>query len=500
MKLSILIRYLAYITAAAIPAIVAVFLVRYYFSANIFSFMPVWNDEIDYWHEILSFSKNGFSIGYYTIEEIPPPLSPLTNFGTHGPFFPMLYGSVAKIAGWFPSSGPLFHLFFLSIAITIFLSLIRANLYTVLLTTIAFVSFLPIQLYIPTTMQEPLHFAIAIVLAGLFHRYMSDEGRSRWLLVAIPAMLTMASLIRPTWSALFIPYLFLTFRADSQKSKKLLLMSGTVILGVFFLAYTLFSAPHPDLVIHGFLAVFNSSPAEAFVYITKIIGSNLASFFSLQNPFEVETSLRIQFIAAAIIGMILYFKYRKSYNDQFESVIHICNLFVPFVLVVTLHNVGGWRDYRFIGPHVLLSVALFVAQKKMLPCMIMTAISLLTIPSFSTIYKELHEDHFQSEIRKSQLIQANFPALLHYRRYVSPWGNSLLLDVNSFQPFLVNLPAGIGINAVMDWNRIQYPLKSEFVLIQPEIYSQISYKVRFRPIASGNHGTLYLNLDSPGLN
>ena len=498
MKLSILIRYLAYITAAAIPEIVAVFLVRYYFSANIFSFMPVWNDEIDYWHEILSFSKNGFSIGYYTIEEIPTPLSSVTNFGTHGPFFPMLYGSVAKITGWFPSSGPLFHLFFLSIAITIFLSLIRANLYTVLLAIITFVLFWPIQLYIPTTMQEPVHFAIAIVLASLFHRLMTDEQRPRWLLVTIPAMLTIASLLRPTWGILFIPYLFLTFRADSQKSKILLLIFGTVIFGIFLSAYTLYSAPYPDNFVSNLLVVLNASFAEAFKYFVSHFASNLAGYFSLHNPFVVEKSLRIQFIVAATFGTFIYFRFQSSNNYQFESAIHICNLLVPFAFVIALYDVGDWRDYRVMAPHVLFSLALFLAQKKSLPCIFILVISLFTIPSFSETYKQFHMEHFQKDAQNAYRVRENLFPIIRYRRDVSPWGNSLLIDMSSLQPFLVDLPAGIGINAVIDWNRIRYPLKSAYVFIEPEVYQQISSKVRFRPIAYSTHGTLYLNLDSPG--
>lgn len=500
MRLSILSRYLAYIASAAIPALVAFFLVRHYFDTSLYSFSPVWNDEIDYWHEILSFSQNGFSIGYYTIEEIPSPLSEFTHFGTHGPFFPILYGGIARITGWLPSSGPLFNLCFISAAIVIFLSLIRANLYTALLATAAFVSFLPIQFYIPSTMQEPLHYAIAILLAGLFHRYQTDEGRPRWLLAAIPAMLTIASLIRPTWSILFIPYLFLTFSANSHKSKALLLISGALISGIFLFAFALYSAPYPDSFVSGLLAILSSSSADAFKHFASHLASNLEGYFSLHDPFVAEKSLRIQFVVAAIFGTIIHSGFRKFNNYRFESLIHICNLLIPFAFVIALYDVGDWRDYRVMAPHILFSWALFSARKKTLPCMIMLAISLLTIPAFSGTYKQLHTGHFQKDAQSATMVREDFPSIIRYRKDVSPWGNSILVDISSLQPFLVGLPAGIGINAVIDWNRIRYPLKSEFVLIEPEIYSQISYKVRLRPIVSGNHGTLYLNLDSPGIN
>lgn len=499
MKFTVLLRYLTYITSAAIPALFAAFLVRHYFGTSIVSFTPVWNDEIDYWHQILSYAQNGFAIGYYTVEEIPSPLSSVTGFGTHGPFFPILYGSVAKVTGWFPYSGPLFHMLFLSIAIFIFLALIRASLSTVLLATITLVLFLPIQMYFPSTMQEPLHYAFAIVLAGQFYRYMTDEVRSRWLLFSIPALLIIASLLRPTWSVLFIPYLFLTISAASQKSKALLLASGTVILGVFLFAYTLYSAPYPDLFIQNFFAAFNSSPAEGFNYFIGHFVSNLAGYFSLKDPFEVEKILRIQYIAAVIFVTINYFNLKKPGRYPFETLMHFCNLLIPLALVISLYYVDGWLDYRLIAPHVLFSIAFFSAQNKTLPCLTMLAISLLATPAFSETYKQFHSDHFQAAARDARLLPEQFSPFIKYRKDVTPWGNSLLIDMDSLQPYLVGLPAGIGINTVLDWNHINYPLKSAYVLIEPEIYAQISYKVRLRPIANSMHGTLYLNLDSPGL-
>ena len=488
--------YLAYIASAVVPAALAIFLVKYCFQADLSSFVPTWNDEIDYWHEILSFAQNGFSSGYYTIEEIPSALSSVTRFGTHGPLFPMLYGSVAKFVGWIPSSGPIFNLCALSIAITIFLLLIRANLYTILLATITFVSFWPIQIYLPSTMQESTHYAIAMVLAGQFYRYIADEKKSKWLLITIPILLFIASLLRPTWSVLFIPYFILIFR-DTPQSKIQIWILGVATLGTFFYAFTLYASPYPNNFISHFFIVLNSSPTEAVKYFAIHFSSNLVSYFSLQNPLYIEEFLRLQFVITVVFGVIIYPRFQEFKSGQFESVIHIFNLIAPLAIVISLYDVGDWRDCRVLAPHVLFSIALLLAQRKVFFCMLIFAVSLLSIPSFFEAYKQLHESHFLNKEKNVALLQDGVFSVIKYKKDGTPWGNSLLIDMDSLQSFIVSVPAGIGINAVLDWNRIQYPLKSAYIFLRPGIYQHISDKVHFQTIASSVLGTLYLNLDSP---
>lgn len=493
--------YLSYIASAITPAIFAIFLVQNYFHTSILSFVPIWNDEIDYWHEILSFAKNGFSIGYYTIEEIPSPLSSATHFGTHGPLFPMLYGSVAKFAGWIPSSGPLFNLCFLSIAITIFLLLIRANLYTTLLATIIFASFVPIQIYLPSTMQEPVHFTIAMVLAGQFYRYMADEKRSEWLLISIPILITIASLLRPTWSVLFTPYLLLTFKKHS-KEKVRVWITGAVTFGIFLYGFTLCSAPYPDNFANNLLVTFNSSPTDAVKNFASHFTSNLVSYLSLQNPFSVENSLRLQLIVLAVFGAIIYPRLQKTEDIRFESTVHTCNLIAPLAIVISLYDIGDWRDFRVMAPHILFSLSLLLAQRttfriSLFLWAIFFTISLFSISSFTENYKKFHGDHFLNRDRNIVLFQDEIFSVLKYKKDASPWGNSLLMDIDSLQATCISIPAGIGINIVSDWKRIRYPLKSAYIFIQPKIYMEISDKVHLQPIASSARGFLYLNLDSP---
>jgi hypothetical protein len=96
--------------AALAPAVATWLLVRVHLDAHLGDFVPAFeNDQIGYWHYVLSFGHVGFESGYYTPNEHPAAAG-LVHFDVHGPFFPMLYGSVARLVGWDLDSGTYFNM------------------------------------------------------------------------------------------------------------------------------------------------------------------------------------------------------------------------------------------------------------------------------------------------------------------------------------------------------------------------------------------------------
>ncbi|MCL5428564.1 MAG: hypothetical protein M1347_02015 [Chloroflexi bacterium] len=61
--------------------------------------MPNSSDEIIYWREIKTFSEYGFGGGQYSTDERPALFS-ASPFGSHGPAFAMLFGSLGRMVGW----------------------------------------------------------------------------------------------------------------------------------------------------------------------------------------------------------------------------------------------------------------------------------------------------------------------------------------------------------------------------------------------------------------
>src|SRR5271166_1469678 len=76
--------------------------------ATLLDCYPYLNDEVHYWNEVACFARAGFAGGYCVPNEQTAPAS-WTHFGPHGPGFPVVFGTLARIVGWHPASGPLFN-------------------------------------------------------------------------------------------------------------------------------------------------------------------------------------------------------------------------------------------------------------------------------------------------------------------------------------------------------------------------------------------------------
>ena len=61
---------------------------------------------------------------------------------------------------------------------------------------------------------------------------------------------------------------------------------------------------------------------------------------------------------------------------------HILNLGLIVLLVVMLYDVGGWRDYRIVAPHLLLSLLLLAACGRTRVVAVAVLAGLLVTPSF----------------------------------------------------------------------------------------------------------------------
>src|SRR5467141_2945707 len=108
------------IGVAALPAVEVSILLYVFFRRRLLDHIPgVINDAIDYWLEAQAFRYAGFHGGYFTIDERPAPWS-FSHFGSHGPLFPMIHGTLGRLFGWHPYSIPLFHLAFVTAALLFF--------------------------------------------------------------------------------------------------------------------------------------------------------------------------------------------------------------------------------------------------------------------------------------------------------------------------------------------------------------------------------------------
>ena len=188
-----------------LPALSLMGMASVYLGQRLADFHPDDTDAILYWHQIKTFVVAGFSGGYYTIGEVPAAAS-FTHFFAHGPWYVALYGLIGKAVGWNLWSPMLFDVAAVTLALLAGLLLMRPNSRQLVLALLVLLTYWPLHLYLPVAMQEPFHYAVAILLAGIFYRLLIHEGAvpHRFLGAALIIILG-AALARPTWALLLLP-------------------------------------------------------------------------------------------------------------------------------------------------------------------------------------------------------------------------------------------------------------------------------------------------------
>lgn len=96
----LVIRILAAALAALAPLAATLALARLHLGADITQFVPYFNDEVGYWHQVLTFKTAGFNGGYYSLNEWPP-MASFLRYDTFGPWYPMLYGAAAALVAFY---------------------------------------------------------------------------------------------------------------------------------------------------------------------------------------------------------------------------------------------------------------------------------------------------------------------------------------------------------------------------------------------------------------
>ena len=170
------------------------------------------SDEMHYWHEIDCYEQVGFRGGYFIVNEQTAPAT-WTHCGPHGPACPVIYGTIAHLCGWRPASGSFFNLGMLMAGTAAWLWFVWPTTKQLLGAIFVVMTFWPCLLFIPATLQESFHCAVAFALAGLAHRNINNEDTRVWSFVILIAG---ASPVRITWALLLIPWVVLAVPPEKR--------------------------------------------------------------------------------------------------------------------------------------------------------------------------------------------------------------------------------------------------------------------------------------------
>ena len=496
-----------------VPAVSLTGMAYVYVGQRLAYFHPVQSDAIMYWHQIKTFAAVGFSGGYYTVGEEAAAAS-FTHFYAWGPWFIALYGLIGKAVGWSLWSPMLFDVAAVTLALLGAVLLIRPNSRQLVLVLLVLLTYWPLHLYLPLAMQEPFHYAVAILLAGIFYRVVVHEGAvPHWLLGTALVMIVGAALVRPTWAALLLPLVTIVVEKRphgcaprGSRFRQMFcgwpfLTACAVVAGIFLLSRYV-AAPYPHRVMSD-VQVLLRSPVDGLQKLLAVTTVQGMNYLWPDVQYPVWTLLRYQVLGIVLWMTVLAIRCRGNETGQgapgrppwhkAERRTHILNLSLIVLLVLMLWQVGFWMDYRIVAPHLLLSLLLLAACGRGRVVAVMALAGLLFTSSFLAEYDDLAPRQFTDEQARIDAFAAQTAGTLVYQAQGDPWCNTILLPLQTaFHPESLAIPAGIGLSFDLDISS-RSELKSRYVMVDDKNREFLTGAFDLQFVSTTAIGDLYRN-------
>lgn len=487
----------------AIPAVVSLLLLRLVMNAGLFDYVPAWSDEIFYWKQIQVFSEVGLNGGYFTLDEFPA-AAPFSRFYAHGLAFPAVFGTIARVTGWHFYTMPVLNLLLLTGALAFFLAVTRPALSQTIWVGILVAACLPVYFYSVSTMQESVHQAAGIVCAACFYRLLQnrDSGVFRF---GFGLFLAFISLLRPTWSLLFVPFFVLKLEPVTRKGLAMALIKSAIPISVFFYLFQYWGAPYVYGPIRQFLVTVRTESLMAGIgYWLNFIRYNLV--WLVQDRL-VPFAQRLVFFVVFALALLPYLKRSRRIFRRFmpltpqsqrERYFHLLNLGLILVLNVVIYELGEWRDYRVLAPHLLLSLLVYLLanEKKSLIKLAVVA-QILVLPVFISDYRAFYTDHFTVEQPLLAEMRQVSETYLHYDAAAeNGWCNTVL--VRGWHPRWLEINPKMGFSVLLSPHTNPLLPQSKYLIIDEPVYTILADRgVHLEHLADLSLQTkLYLNHDA----
>ncbi len=481
------------------PVAIASLLLAVFCGGGLWDCAPVWHDEVWYYNEISVFRTAGWQGGYTVSHEWPAKVAAV-RFGSHGPFFPALYGAITRFTGLPLAVIPLLNAGFLLLASAFWVACCRPTMRQAALAAFLMVTFWPLMLYVPTSMQEVLHLAIGIALAGLTVQLIR-RPRNRFVLGAALILVVAASQLRVTWSLVIVPLLWVAYRPRTGRQWLLVLGTACLLIGGLFLESMLTTAPYPNFVAD-LTARAKESPLAALGMVTVHALKGVVRYFGPTKDTLVQVGMRYQTLM--IVGAAVYFlRHPPRVSCDRESAgatdtntvcgFVLLNLACVVGFVMVLYDVFDWRDYRVVAPHLLLALLVLVGcdvQGWMRGyATVAVLLAAFAIPQFVKFHRPRVEFAASTVAQFSQQVAG----AIEYQPGGSGWDNTLLIDIDPLKsPLLAGLPGGIGVSVVNYWDRQAWPPQSKYVLLSKELAARLGIPPTMHKVAHTELGDVYV--------
>lgn len=490
------------VAVALLPAVIICSVIYIGLDASLSDYGPYsfWNDETGYWLWIRSFSHVGFNAGYNAPNELIARAT-FNHYGEGSPFYIYIYGAMGRLIGWFPALPILINFVFLALAILLFIHFTKLKPVQILFIGLIIILTWPVLLYLPMTTHETLNQAIGFILAIVFFRLLAHREQVSLLArVSFVFLIYLAALIRLSWGLLLIPVVFYSLNGSVFRRVLLSILLG---LGLFVSAImvTNYLVPPTN---NSILLNLRDSLVHGPQLFIKYIVFQFSQMFKFR---QLNPNIAVMFQIVIILGWsmirlagLIRSKLSIASILQSQSVFDIYNVASLAAAGLLFYIQEGF--YRTFTPSLLIIYLLQTARKDYRFVITLLAINLVFFHSYMTYYARVGDaaiirSDFTTEFPESAQLQSQIDNWVAFDLAAqNPWCNTLLIPLHYYDFRLTVIPPGIGISYIQDADSIKMPLKSKYLLFDPDTYEALSDRLNIRLLESLSIGDLYYNLDS----
>lgn len=493
----------------SLPLIMVSLWLALHFEANLFDHAPFWNDEIFHWHQSVTFAEVGFNGGYYSLDDNIP-IAEFSHFYAWGAWPYILYGTIGRLLGFPLNAIMLINMACFVAASIFFLLLLRPTLWHLSLFGSVLASFIPLLIYLPSSMLQVLNLAIALVFAGGFTVLLRQKVSWRFTL-GISIFAILAGLIRPTYALFLFPIFVL---AEEKRNLKIIFLAGLKALPLVLIAalgFYLSAAPFPH-----FRTLLFLGDESLLTKLSNFAAYIQQSFIWLTVGESIAIAQRLQIVLLLILLMIwavYQWREKKEGAWRWELTLHLYNLLGFYVATIMFHETLGSHDYRVMSSHLFFSLLLLVAFHRRWIVGLMVVSMLMTMPSAWEQY-QWKTPNFNGEVQQQwQDWQAQTVVLQYNPDADSAWCNTVMtsafyiLDPAGQPGMLLSIDAGLGVSWAFDWvfhdfeitipERYQVPqnFQARYLILTDEDREAWHERLNIRRIANAPNGGIYINQD-----
>jgi hypothetical protein len=461
--------------------------------------LPIWHDEISYWNEMSVFRRAGWN-GGYTVTNQATARANWVHFGSHGPFFPALFGTLTRVTGLRLWSIPVLNAALLTCCVAAWLATCRPSGAQSWIGALVVLTFWPLILYLPTSMQEVTHYALAFLLAAALVWAVRGSG-SKPAIITTLLLVVAASQLRVTWCWLALGVLWIAWQPRSWLQWLGLLAIAAAVIGALYAEALWLYAPFPNFM-REFLDGLAVAPGASLLLVVRHALKNMARYLSPTRDTWLQVGLRYQVLMLA--GASAYHLMRLAEADRrqprstpapnarlaFGFV--LLNLACIVLFVIAMYDVMDWRDYRVVAPHLLLSLLVLVGSAARQWLGGYAIVSLVLGCLVPAQFLAFHAPRIAYDRGAIPAFGRQVSDFVRFNEGASGWDNTLLLHIDRLNsPLLTALPPGIGISIAYRWPDQPYPPRARYMLLTRMEAATLGVPAHYRRLVITPLGDIY---------